>query len=85
MFVDNGGIFVCKTRYLQLPSGNKANSMNSMNSLATGFMSPRIASLMYPSRLASFFYSFHVIYCFLKILLKLLIILTGELLEKVKV
>lgn len=50
MFVDNGGIFVCKTRHLQLSGGNKANSINSM-SPAAGFMSPRIASPMHPSGL----------------------------------
>jgi len=66
MFVDNGGIFVCKTRHLQLSGGNKANSMNSMNSLAAGFMSPRIASPMHPSGLTLFFDSFHVIHYILK-------------------
>jgi transcription elongation factor SPT5 len=66
MFVDNGGIFVCKTRHLQLSGGNKANSMNSMNSLAAGFMSPRIASPMHPSGLISLFYSFYLTHCISK-------------------
>lgn len=48
MFVDNGGIFVCKTRHLQLSGGNKTTSINSMSPVA-GFMSPRIASPMHPS------------------------------------
>ncbi|XP_011641792.1 transcription elongation factor SPT5 [Pogonomyrmex barbatus] len=48
MFVDNGGIFVCKTRHLQLSGGNKTTSINSMSPV-TGFMSPRIASPMHPS------------------------------------
>lgn len=52
MFVDNGGIFVCKTRHLQLSGGNKTTSINSMSPVA-GFMSPRIASPMHPSGLVS--------------------------------
>ncbi|XP_008545708.1 transcription elongation factor SPT5 [Microplitis demolitor] len=46
MYVDNGGIFVCKTRHLQLAGGNKAITSMSPSS---GFMSPRIASPMHPS------------------------------------
>ncbi|KAG5307497.1 SPT5H factor, partial [Acromyrmex insinuator] len=46
MFVDNGGIFVCKTRHLQLSGGNKATSINSMSPVA-GFMSP-VAGFMSP-------------------------------------
>jgi len=56
MFVDNGGIFVCKTRHLQLSGGNKTNSINSMSPVA-GFMSPRIASPMHPSGSVSYSYS----------------------------
>ncbi|KAG8038436.1 hypothetical protein G9C98_006132 [Cotesia typhae] len=46
MYVDNGGIFVCKTRHLQLAGGNKT-----ITSIlpSFGFMSPRIASPMHPS------------------------------------
>ena len=51
MFVDNGGIFVCKTRHLQLSGGNKSN-ISSMLPI-TGFMSPRIASPMHPSGLVT--------------------------------
>lgn len=47
MFVDNGGIFVCKTRHLQLSGGNK--STITTISPILGFMSPRIASPMHPS------------------------------------
>ncbi|KAK0085563.1 hypothetical protein PV325_004872 [Microctonus aethiopoides] len=47
MYVDNGGIFVCKTRHLQLAGGSKA-STTSM-SMSSGFMSPRLASPMHPS------------------------------------
>lgn len=54
MFVDNGGIFVCKTRHLQL-SGGKKSSVTSMSPVA-GFMSPRIASPMHPSGLVIPFY-----------------------------
>jgi transcription elongation factor SPT5 len=50
MFPDNGGIFVCKTRHLLLRNDNKENSMNSMNSPAAGFMSPKIASPMHHTR-----------------------------------
>lgn len=49
MYTENGGVFVCKTRHLQLAGGNKSqsNSLGSFNSL--GFMSPRIQSPMHPS------------------------------------
>lgn len=47
MYLDNGGIFVCKTRHLQLAGGNKNVSTN--NNLSLGFMSPRIQSPMHPS------------------------------------
>lgn len=47
MYVDNGGIFVCKTRHLQLAGGNKAGTTSV--STMSGFMSPRIASPMHPS------------------------------------
>ncbi|XP_015121054.1 transcription elongation factor SPT5 [Diachasma alloeum] len=46
MYVDNGGIFVCKTRYLQLAGGTKAVSAIAPMS---GSMSPRISSPMHPS------------------------------------
>ncbi|XP_046743130.1 transcription elongation factor SPT5 [Diprion similis] len=48
MYLDNGGIFVCKTRHLQLAGGNKAG-MGPAMSPSFGFMSPRIASPMHPS------------------------------------
>lgn len=41
MYLDNGGIFVCKTRHLQLAGGTKANSSPGPG---LGFMSPRIQS-----------------------------------------
>lgn len=73
MFVDNGGIFVCKTRHLQLSGGNKANSINSMSPVA-GFMSPRIASPMHPSGLVLFFFSLFILsfdtFLFSKLLLQ---------------
>ncbi|XP_045760597.1 transcription elongation factor SPT5 [Maniola jurtina] len=47
MYLDNGGIFVCKTRHLQLAGGAKNNATT--NGLALGFMSPRIQSPMHPS------------------------------------
>lgn len=47
MYLDNGGIFVCKTRHLQLAGGAKAGAPSA---LALGFMSPRIQSPMHPSR-----------------------------------
>ena len=49
MVIENGGIFVCKTRHLQLAGGNKANTSGSMSPMVSGFMSPRIASPMHPS------------------------------------
>ena len=49
-YVDNGGIFVCKTRHLQLAGGNKATSSPALSSMA-GLMSPGIASPMHPSGL----------------------------------
>lgn len=47
MYLDNGGIFVCKTRHLQLAGGNK--NSNASAGLPLGFMSPRIQSPMHPS------------------------------------
>lgn len=47
MYLDNGGIFVCKTRHLQLAGGAKGAGV--ANALALGFMSPRIQSPMHPS------------------------------------
>lgn len=47
MYLDNGGIFVCKTRHLQLAGGNKANPsipLGSQSPFPGGFMSPRIAA-----------------------------------------
>ncbi|KAL0849644.1 hypothetical protein ABMA28_013899 [Loxostege sticticalis] len=46
MYLDNGGIFVCKTRHLQLAGGNR--NVNASNP-SMGFMSPRIHSPMHPS------------------------------------
>ncbi|XP_063989412.1 transcription elongation factor SPT5-like [Diachasmimorpha longicaudata] len=46
LYVDNGGIYVCKTRYLQLAGGAKNNSSSGSG---LGFMSPRISSPMHPS------------------------------------
>ncbi|KAM3957705.1 transcription elongation factor subunit Spt5 [Aphomia sociella] len=48
MYLDNGGIFVCKTRHLQLAGGNKNAAADS--GLALGFMSPRIQSPAHPGR-----------------------------------
>ncbi|KAL0271372.1 UNVERIFIED_CONTAM: hypothetical protein PYX00_008479 [Menopon gallinae] len=45
MYLDNGGIFVCKTRHLLLEGGNKANpdaQLGSQSPFPGGFMSPRI-------------------------------------------
>lgn len=49
MYTENGGIFVCKTRHLQLAGGIKsqANNLGPLGGL--GFMSPRIQSPMHPS------------------------------------
>ncbi|KAG6441108.1 hypothetical protein O3G_MSEX001682 [Manduca sexta] len=47
MYLDNGGIFVCKTRHLQLAGGARNN--NASAGLSLGFMSPRIQSPMHPS------------------------------------
>lgn len=64
MFVDNGGIFVCKTRHLQLSGGTKTNA-TTMSAVA-GFMSPRIASPMHPSGLVSFIVFFFFFTCVVK-------------------
>lgn len=50
MYTENGGIFVCKARHLQLAGGNK-NNMNNMpiGMFGSGLMSPRIHSPMHPS------------------------------------
>ncbi|CAB0029460.1 unnamed protein product [Trichogramma brassicae] len=47
MFIDNGGIFVCKTRHLQLAGGGKPNNAVSAAPVNSGFMSPRITSPMH--------------------------------------
>ncbi|XP_046987782.1 transcription elongation factor SPT5 [Schistocerca americana] len=50
MYLDNGGIFVCKTRHLQLAGGNKnSNTSGGLDSGFPGFMSPHISSPMHPS------------------------------------
>lgn len=49
MYLDNGGIFVCKTRHLQLAGGNRSAS-GAANGGGLGFMSPRIQSPHHPSR-----------------------------------
>lgn len=54
LYLENGGIFVCKTRHLQLAGGNKSSTPSM--SPATGFMSPRIASPMHPSGLVLHFF-----------------------------
>lgn len=45
MYLDNGGVFVCKTRHLQLAGGSKAPSVGTTG---LGFMSPRIQSPAHP-------------------------------------
>jgi hypothetical protein len=45
--LENGGIFVCKTRHLVLAGGNKSVSSTPAGGL--GFMSPRLSSPMHPS------------------------------------
>lgn len=52
MYLDNGGIFVCKTRHLQLAGG--ARNGAAAPGLALGFMSPRIQSPAHPSARGSF-------------------------------
>ncbi|XP_055640225.1 transcription elongation factor SPT5 [Toxorhynchites rutilus septentrionalis] len=49
MYTENGGIFVCKTRHLQLAGGNKSQANALMPMGQFGFMSPRIHSPMHPS------------------------------------
>ncbi|KAL1117370.1 hypothetical protein AAG570_004696, partial [Ranatra chinensis] len=46
MYLDNGGIFVCKTRHVSLAGGNKTTIAGPING---GFMSPRISSPMHPT------------------------------------
>ncbi|XP_046400146.1 transcription elongation factor SPT5 isoform X2 [Ischnura elegans] len=48
LYLENGGILVCKTRHLQLAGGSK-NTNNSSITGTAGFMSPRISSPMHPS------------------------------------
>lgn len=49
MYTENGGIFVCKTRHLQLAGGSKSSVSNASTLGGLGFMSPRIQSPMHPS------------------------------------
>lgn len=49
MMLENGGIFVCKTRHLVLAGGSKSNTGSSTTQLNAGYMSPRISSPMHPS------------------------------------
>lgn len=49
MYTENGGIFVCKTRHLQLAGGSKSQVNNFGPLGGLGFMSPRIQSPMHPS------------------------------------
>lgn len=49
MYTENGGIFVCKTRHLQLAGGSKPQSNGLGGFGGLGFMSPRIQSPMHPS------------------------------------
>ena len=45
MVLENGGIFVCKTRHLVLPGSNgKTASSATAQALSQGFMSPRLSS-----------------------------------------
>lgn len=47
MYLDNGGVFVCKTRHLQLAGGSKASptaGLGGQSPFHGGFMSPRIAA-----------------------------------------
>lgn len=48
-YTENGGIFVCKTRHLQLAGGNKSHANALMPLGQFGFMSPRLHSPMHPS------------------------------------
>lgn len=47
-FLQNGGIFVCKTKHLQLAGGNKSIT-NADITTGMEFMSPRRSSPMHPS------------------------------------
>lgn len=49
MYLDNGGIFVCKTRHVQLAGGARHSNANATGLNGLGFMSPRIQSPMHPS------------------------------------
>lgn len=54
MMLDNGGIFVCKCRHLQLAGGGKVTSgggggVSNAGGLP-GFMSPRLSSPAHPSQ-----------------------------------
>ena len=49
LILENGGIFVCKTRHLQLSGGSRPLSASGVMNTNTGFMSPRIQSPAHPS------------------------------------
>lgn len=49
MVLENGGIFVCKTRHLLLQGASKSPLSSTGNALNSGFMSPRITSPAHPS------------------------------------
>ncbi|XP_073975889.1 transcription elongation factor subunit Spt5 [Rhodnius prolixus] len=46
--LEHGGIFVCKTRHIQLAGGNKAVDNGGMMNGFAGYQSPRISSPMHP-------------------------------------
>ena len=49
MVLENGGIFVCKTRHILLQGASKNPLATAGNAINSGFMSPRISSPAHPS------------------------------------
>ncbi|CAG2162644.1 unnamed protein product [Oppiella nova] len=49
MMLENGGIFVCKTRHLILAGGSRPLSASGVMNTSAGYMSPRIQSPAHPS------------------------------------
>jgi hypothetical protein len=58
MYLDNGGIFVCKTRHLQLAGGAKVSTVSSSVLNSNFFCSPRVSTIKHLQHCKLFVISF---------------------------